>query len=181
MNRRSNSPTVGFTSWVRFAILALSGPFIAQAANPTTTVVIIRHAERVSFINSDSPLSVKGLRRADGLAYLLDQYHPAALFSSNRIRTQQTLRPLAERLHKPVNMWDYRQSDGLGRHLKASYPGQCVIVCWHHDHMEELARALGVQGKLPDWSLFTFNKIWIVTLGQNSCVQFRETCEWGNS
>lgn len=165
-----------------FRLFVWSGEGVcAQPSSGPTTVILIRHAERTSFLASDAPLSGKGLHRADGLAYLLDQYHPTALFSSNRIRTQQTLRPLAERLHEPVNIWDYRQSEGLGNYLKSSYPGKCVIVCWHHDHMEELARALGVQGKLPDWSLFTFNKIWIVTLGQNGNVQFRETFEWGNS
>ena len=181
MNRRPNFPTVAFTSWVRFAILALFGPFIAHAANPTTTVVIIRHAERASFFDSNSPLSGKGLRRADGLAYLLDRFNPETLFASNLVRTQQTLRPLSEHIHRPLVIWDYRQSASLASYLKATYLGKTVLVCWHHDHMGELAKALGVEGPVPHWSIFTFNKIWIVTLPGNGPGQLQIQTQWRDS
>lgn len=162
------------------ALVVWSGVGICAApqAGPTT-VILVRHAERDSFFAADSPLSKKGQSRAAGLAYLLDQYQPVALFASDRVRTQQTLRPLADRLHLPISVWDYRQSETLGHHLRTTYPGKTVIVCWHHDHMEELARALGVRGDVPDWSLFTFNKIWTVTLGAGGQVGFHESREWG--
>lgn len=150
------------------------------SAGPTT-VILIRHAERASFLTYDSPISKKGQRRAEGLAYLLDQYHPTTLIASNLIRTQQTLNPLANRLLMPIGIWDSRQSESLGHYLRSAYPGKSVIVCWHHDHMEELARALGVQGKIPNWSLFTFDKIWTVTLELNGQARFRESLEWDAS
>jgi phosphohistidine phosphatase SixA len=180
MNRRPKSPTVAFTLWVRFTILALSGSFIAHAANLTTTVVIIRHAERASFFDTDSPLSRKGLRRADGLAYLLDRFNPETLVVSNLVRTQQTLRPLSEHMHRPLVIWDYRQTASLASYLKATYSGKTVLVCWHHDHMGEFARALGVEGSVPDWSMFTFNKIWIVTLPGNGPGKLQIQTQWGN-
>ncbi len=161
--------------WMLVLTQALRGSVPA----PSTTVILIRHAERASLIAPDSPLSDQGRRRAAGLAYLLDQYHPVALIASDRVRTQQTLQPLSVRLHEPIRIWDAQSTDSLGQYLRTAYPGETVIVCWHHDHMAELARALGVRGKLPGWSLFTYDKIWTVTLEGDGKVAFRESREWG--
>ena len=150
----------------------------AWPSTPPTTVIIIRHAERTSFFDTDAPLSSKGRHRAAGLAFLLEKFEPKTLVASNLVRTQQTLLPLSERIHKPLVIWDYRESQGLADHLKSHHKGEHIVVCWHHDHMVELARALGVPGTIPDWSMFTFNKIWIVTMDSSGRTDFQEQVQW---
>ncbi len=181
MSRGPDFQRIALASWIRSAILTLaigSGSFVAHAGISTITVVIIRHAERASFFAADSPLSEKGQHRAEGLAYLLDHLKPEALFASNLVRTQQTLRPLSEHIHRSPMIWDYRQSVSLASYLKTTYSGKTVLVCWHHDHMKELVKALGVEGSIPDWSMFTFNRIWIVTLSGNNPGRLQIQTQW---
>ncbi len=61
-----------------------------------------------------------------------------------------------------------------------TYPGKTVLACWHHDHMKELVKALGVEGSIPDWSMFTFNKIWIVSLSGDRTGTLRIETQWGS-
>ena len=126
--------------------------------------VLLRHAERISLFDKDSALSPLGERRAAALAAVLEKYHPKTLVASNKRRTQQTLAPLAERSHLPVKIWEAEQTAQLAAWLKTAAGGGTVIVCWHHDHLRELARALGVPEPIPAWSAFTYDKLWIIDL-----------------
>ena len=69
--------------------------FAMGLAAQDTTVVLLRHAERQSIFDGDSPLAEVGRRRAEGLVSVLAGYHPAALYTSDLKRTQQTLAPTA--------------------------------------------------------------------------------------
>ena len=157
------------------------GLFLASIALPAAagTVVLLRHAERVSLFDQDSPLSPKGEQRAAGLATLLEGFHPASLIASNRIRTQQTLGPLAKRTHLPVATWDASQTAALAAWLKSNAGRSTIIVCWHHDHMRELAQALGVPEPVPDWSGFTYDKLWIIDLEPGGRATLRVQSQWG--
>ncbi|HJW72174.1 MAG TPA: phosphoglycerate mutase family protein [Geothrix sp.] len=129
-----------------------------------TTVVLVRHAERVSLFDDDSPLSATGQRRAEALVPVLESFHPAALFTSDRRRTQQTLAPLAARLDLKTNVRSKDQSSALSAEILKDHRGQTVLVCWHHDLMKKLAKGLGVQGPTPYWSLDSYDRIWVVRI-----------------
>lgn len=129
-----------------------------------TTVVLVRHAERVSLFEDDSPLSETGRRRAEALVPLLESFHPAVLFISDRQRTQRTLAPLAARLGLKANVRAKNQSAALAAEILREHRGQTVLVCWHHDLMKKLAKGLGVQGPTPYWSLASYDRIWVVRI-----------------
>lgn len=145
-------------SWLWLALAAVG------LAAQDTTVVLVRHAERQSIFDGDSPLAEAGQQRARALVPLLAGYHPVALYTSELKRTQQTLAPTAARLGLVPLV---RPKDGTGAlagEILRSQRGRTVIVCWHHDLMKKLARALGVKGPVPYWSLYTYDRLWIVTI-----------------
>lgn len=127
-----------------------------------TTVVLVRHAERQSFWDADSPLAEAGLRRAQALVPQLAAFHPAALYTSQLQRTRQTLAPLAARLGMTPVAFGKGDSAGLAAAVLRDHRGQTVVVCWHHDLMKKLVRALGVTGGVPYWSLGSYDALWIV-------------------
>jgi len=129
-----------------------------------TTVVLIRHAERQSIFDGDSPLAEAGQRRAVALVPLLAGYHPAALYTSDLRRTQQTLAPTASKLGLVPFVRPKDGSAALAAEILRDQRGRTVLVCWHHDLMKKLVRALGVKGAVPYWSLDTYDRIWIVTI-----------------
>jgi 2,3-bisphosphoglycerate-dependent phosphoglycerate mutase len=127
-----------------------------------TIVVLLRHAERQSLFDGDSPLSEAGLRRAQSLVPVLERFKPAALFSSDLNRTQQTLAPVAARLKLTLLVRAKGGSEALAAEILRDHRGRTVIVCWHHDLMKKLVRGLGVKGAVPYWSLGTYDRLWIV-------------------
>jgi phosphohistidine phosphatase SixA len=129
-----------------------------------TTVVLLRHAERQSLWDGDSPLAAAGLRRAQTLVPQLMDFHPSALYTSDLRRTQQTLAPLAEALGQKPIVKAKDSSEALAADILREQRGHTVIVCWHHDLMKKVVRALGVKGVIPYWSLDTYDRLWIVRL-----------------
>jgi phosphohistidine phosphatase SixA len=129
-----------------------------------TTVVLLRHAERQSIFDGDSPLAEAGQRRAEALVPLLAGFHPVALYGSDLRRTQQTLAPTAARLGLAPILRSKDGSAALAAEILRDQRGRTVVVCWHHDLMKKLVRALGVKGPVPYWSLDTYDRIWIVTI-----------------
>ena len=151
-------------------LLALAVGLSAQ----DTTVVMLRHAERESLFDGDSPLAEAGLRRARGLVSLLEGFHPAALYTSDLRRTQQTLAPLAANLSLVPHVRPKQETEALAAEILRDQRGRTVIVCWHHDLMKKLARGLGVKGPVPYWSLATYDRLWLVRVPAKGAATLEE-------
>lgn len=139
-----------------------------------TTVVLFRHAERVSLFDEDSLLSEAGHRRAQALVPLLEAFHPAALFTSDRVRTQQTVAPLAAKLGLRPAIRSKDGSAALAAEILMAHHGHTVLVCWHHDLMKKLAKGLGVHGPIPYWSLMSYDRIWVVRISAHGDATLEE-------
>ena len=82
--------------------LVLGQIAIAQQQQPTTTIVLVRHAEKASNA-PDALLSPQGQQRAECLAHVLKDAGIKRIYVSDVKRTQQTAEPLAKALGiKPV-------------------------------------------------------------------------------
>lgn len=148
--------------WMLGALVALLLGAASGLSAQETVVALVRHAERQSLWDDDSPLSEAGLRRSQALAGLLSELHPAALFTSNLQRTRQTLAPTAARLKLAPQARPKDGSAALAAEILAAHRGKTVVVCWHHDLMKKLVRGLGVKGPVPYWSLDAYDRLWIV-------------------
>lgn len=129
-----------------------------------TTVLLLRHAERQSLLDGDSPLNDAGHNRAQGLVPVLTAFLPAVLYTSELQRTQQTLAPTATSLGLVPLLRPKAGTAALAAEILAGQRGKRVLVCWHHDQMKKLVRGLGVKSPVPYWSLNTYDWIWIVRI-----------------
>ncbi|HJV49687.1 MAG TPA: phosphoglycerate mutase family protein [Geothrix sp.] len=127
-----------------------------------TTVVLLRHAERQSLWDGDSPLAASGRQRAQALVPSLASFKPTALYASDLERTQQTLAPLAAALVVKPQIRTRDASEALAAEILREQRGRTVVVCWHHDLMKKVVRGLGVKGPVPYWSLDVYDWLWIV-------------------
>jgi hypothetical protein len=73
-----------------------STPSIISKPGTTTTIVMVRHAERDP--GYDPPLNAEGSTRAQVLAQVLGQNGVTAIYASDFLRNRQTAAPLAEKL-----------------------------------------------------------------------------------
>lgn len=146
-------------------VLAATAAFTAAAApapDPgATTVILVRHAEKVSK-NRYASLSSLGWRRAEALVSELAPLRPAALYSSDLKRAQQTLSPLAAVAGLPLLVRPYGDESALGPEILARHRGRTVVVCGHSGTLSRIAKGIGYNGEFPD--VRDFDRIWTLTI-----------------
>lgn len=150
-----------------FCLTMLQPVGLGQPANLAgTTVVIVRHAEKVDS-SEDPDLSETGKRRAERLLLLLSEADVSALFSSQYKRTQQTLEPLAKKLGLEILQVDASLTGELIRQISTRFPGKTVVVASHSDRVTEIIEALGGRsvGFLAESD---YDNLFVVTLLGNS-------------
>ena len=152
---------------------------LACAARPVT-VIVTRHAEK-SGDADDAELSEAGRARAVRLRDLLVASGATRLYATQVIRTQRTLEPLAEALHRPVEVRPARAVDALARELSALDPGTVAVVAHHSNGVPALVRALGAElGGLVDGMIAhdSFDRVVVLTLGcgerKTSVIELRD-------
>ena len=124
---------------------------VAAAERATTTIIVVRHAEKQAE-SGDPSLSDDGRARAEALARTLADAGITGLSATPYRRTQQTLEPLAGRTGleievQPVDLSspeDYASDLAAG--LLETYAGGTVVVAGHSNTVPLLLEALGVAG-----------------------------------
>jgi 2,3-bisphosphoglycerate-dependent phosphoglycerate mutase len=131
------------------AFLALS---CSRPQQNSTTVLIIRHAEKASDAD-DSPLTEAGEKRAQALIRVTEDAGVKAIYTSQFKRNHDTAKPLSERLgvsvtELPVDL----QSPGdygkrLAKDILEKHSGQTVLVIGHGNTIA--ATIEGLTGRSP--------------------------------
>ncbi|HEX3989179.1 MAG TPA: flagellar basal body-associated protein FliL [Verrucomicrobiae bacterium] len=144
---------------VRFAALLLLVLTACRSATADdapglrdATVLIIRHAEKPE---NGSDLSPEGVERAkayvhyfytfqlDGEPLKIDSLFAAA-DSKKSTRPRLTLEPLSRALNLPLNTaFKDKEPEALARELESRPHGTNILICWHHQEIPELLRAMG--------------------------------------
>jgi broad specificity phosphatase PhoE len=158
-------PTVGATSRPT-----------AAAQNPTTTVILVRHAEKAGAGDpefdpaspADPPLNAAGRERA-ALARTLGEAGVTAIYSSEFARTRQTVAPLAEALGLPVTTHAARDTPGLVETISAGNAGGTVVISGHSNTVPAIIEALGagtVEAIEEAWEYDNLYFVVVDTLGK---------------
>jgi len=175
MNRRTmKRPTPRTLAALLVAVLAATTwavpGFAAEApevttapttAAQTTTVLLVRHAERQGQEDALSPL---GEARAEALAHVAAAAGVDAVYHAATGRTRETARPLAERLgitpveHPPLAVGP------LAERIRAENAGQVVLVVGHSNTVPAIVEALGGPA-MPDLGHDAYDDLFVVTLG----------------
>src|SRR5438067_10905293 len=138
--------------------------YYATFRRPVTTVILIRHAEKViDPNNSDPDLSPAGQARAQELARMFGDGGINAIYATQYQRTQQTVRPLADRLGVPVNLVDSKKTPELIKQLLSDHRGQTILVAGHNNSVPEIIAALGGPA-YPTIPESEYDNLYIVTV-----------------
>ncbi|MHB1328757.1 MAG: phosphoglycerate mutase family protein [Gemmatimonadales bacterium] len=135
---------------------------VPTAAQATTTVFVVRHAERAS-ADTDSPLSDVGRTRATALAHSLGKAGITAIFTSQFKRTQETAAPLAAATGVPAQTVDARDQEALVTAIAALPAGSRVVVVSHSNLVPVIATRLSGQA-VPAMTEGEFDWLYQVTM-----------------
>jgi len=129
-----------------FAILGAVVVFgyYATFRRPVLTVVVVRHAEKIIDPNNpDVDLSAAGQARAQEIARVFADAGINAIYATQYKRTQQTVKPLADKLGVPVTIVNSNNTAGLIAQIRAEHSGQTVFIAGHNNTVPEIVAALG--------------------------------------
>src|SRR5882724_2234155 len=138
--------------------------YYATFARPVTTVIVVRHAEKnIEPTNPDPDLSPAGQARAQELARMFGGAGINAIYATQFKRTQQTVKPLGDRLGLAASVVEARNTQDLIRQILTVHRGQTVFVAGHNNTAPEIVKALG-GGDFPVIPENEYDNMFIVTV-----------------
>ena len=158
---------IAVRSFLIIATLAAAAlPTGVRATNdPPTTLILIRHAEKliVPPENKDPDLSLAGQARAQELVRMFSDSEIAAIYATQYKRTQQTVKPLADKLGLPVTKLEAKQTAELVKQIRAHNAGQTIFIAGHNNTVPEIIAAMGGP-KFPIIPETEYDNLYILTV-----------------
>lgn len=154
------------------------------AAAQTTTVWIVRHAEKdTAFATRANPdLTAEGKQRAKDLAVYLKKESIAVIYSTDTKRTRQT----AEHITAPLDIYNPKNVGTVATQLLEKAKGKTVLLVGHSNTVLETIEALGGQRPVKALSDDDYDYIFKVEIENNKPVkvqafQFGQSHRGGNA
>jgi phosphohistidine phosphatase SixA len=164
---RINSSQIVFTC---LALIALFGAAAFPADRtvsdqPSLTLILVRHAEKkvVPPENKDPDISPAGVARAEELARMFGDAGITAIYATQYKRTQQTVKPLADKLGLQVGQVEAGKTADLVKQLRSRKSGEVIFIAGHNNSVPEIIAALGGP-KLPIIPETEFDNLYILTV-----------------
>lgn len=137
----------------------------SKDGSQSMTVILVRHAEKmiVPPENKDPDLSPAGQARAQELARVFGETGIAAIYATQYKRTQQTVKPLADKLGLAVTQVEAKKTPELVKQIRARNAGQVIFIAGHNNSVPEIIAALGGP-QLPIIPEEEFDNLYILTV-----------------
>lgn len=150
-------------------ILMLTAAVIYWNSATTTTIVLIRHAEKQTGAIDDAPLTPQGELRAARLAVMFGDAEAFGrvqrIYVTDTRRSQQTAAGVAQRLNlKPIVVEGKSSSAELARRVLRENRGGLAIVVGHSNTVPQLVAELAHVDKVPAIADEEFDTLYVVTV-----------------
>jgi len=158
---------VAVRSFILIALLAVNAlpAGVSAPGDPPTTLILVRHAEKliVPPENKDPDLSPAGQARAQELVRMFSDAGIGAIYATQYKRTQQTVKPLADKLALAVNKVDAKETAELVKQIRSRNVGQVIFIAGHNNSVPEIIAAMGGP-KLPIIPETEYDNLYILTV-----------------
>ncbi len=118
--------------------------------DPMTTVLLVRHAEKSATPPQDPPLNTAGEARAQTLVHIAGDTDVTAVYATQFLRTQQTVKPLANHLGLPIIQVNATDVEGLVDQVLSDYGGAIVLIAGHSNTVPQIVEELRADSLCPD-------------------------------
>lgn len=118
--------------------------YFATFQRPVTTVILVRHAEKIIDPNNpDVDLTAAGQARAQEISRMFGEAGINAIYATEYKRTQQTVKPLADKLRLPITITNSKRTADLLAQIREQHSGQTIFIAGHNNTVPEIIAALG--------------------------------------
>ena len=177
--RRTFLAPLWLLAWFGMAFLVAAIVYWKSAT--TTTVIVIRHAEKEIGTISDAPLSPLGEQRASRLAQMLGDAETFGrieqIYVTDTRRTQQTAATLAQRIGlSPQILAAQSNAQQIARQVLKDNRGGRVLVVGHSNTVPDIVRQLAGVDHVPLFADEEFDTMYIVsvpTIGSASVIRLK--------
>lgn len=150
-------------------ILVLVAAVVYWNSATTTTIVLVRHAEKQIGTIDDAPLTPQGEQRAMRLAQMFgdaDSFgRVRQVYVTDTRRSQQTAAGLAQRLNlKPVLVDPKASTNELARRVLRENRGGLALIVGHSNTVPALVAKLSGAENVPPMSDEDFDTLYVVTV-----------------
>ena len=134
----------------------------------TTTVILVRHAEK-STLPADNPgLNEAGMARAAELARQLVEADVVAgvdaIYSSTYRRTEETVQPIATALGLSITPYDASNTETIMDDIVRQHKGKVILVVGHSNTVPELIANMGASKNVPEIDENEYDNMYIVSI-----------------
>jgi phosphohistidine phosphatase SixA len=166
--RFRNSISFCFVISALVVISAFSNRVMA-ADQPSLTLILVRHAEKkiVPPENKDPDLSPEGAARAEELARMFGNSGITTIYATQYKRTQQTVKPLADKLKLTVTTVEAKATAELIKQIRALPAGQVIFIAGHNNTVPEIIAELGGP-RLPIIPETEYDNLYVLTVNDGS-------------
>lgn len=140
-----------------------------QIVQAQSTFILIRHAEKdtsnkgSTTMNANPPLSQKGKERAKKLADVLNTYTINEIYSTNFIRTANTVTPLAIKNNIQIKFYNHKKLVEFANQLLLE-KNKTIVIAGHNTTTPALTNLLLKQNKFTALKETEYDKIFIVSI-----------------
>ncbi len=139
-------------------------PIVIKKESQPTTVILIRHAEKLDNGSQDPPLSDEGIERAQRLALLLSNLKIDHIFSTPFKRTSQTVEELARMNGLEIENYEPKDLRQLPFDFYDKYAGKTIVMSGHSNTTPFVVNSLIGERKFPpQLNEDDYNDIFIIT------------------
>ena len=151
------------------AIALVGATFLHWRSATSTTIVLVRHAEKELGAISDAPLSPEGETRAARLAQMFGDASAFGrvqkIYVTNTRRTQQTANGVAQRVAvEPIVVEAKTSSADLARQVLRENRGGRALVVGHSNTVPEIVASLTHSDSVPPIGDEEFDTMYVVTV-----------------
>lgn len=131
----------------------------------STTVLLIRHAEKGTTPPQDPPLTSAGQTRANELIHVAEKAGVKAIYATSFLRSQQTVQPLSGHLNVPISSYTPDDYQGLKNMIISHHLGEAVLVAAYSNTVSGIIQAFGDDSQSCPISEDEFDNLCLITYG----------------
>lgn len=151
------------------ALLLSMNALVYAQEDKATTVIVIRHAEKVA--EGDNPgLSEAGVKRAAELIRVAEDAGVSIIYTTQLKRSLDTARPLASSLNVPIVPVEITKENAaaypaaLAKTVLSKNAGSVVLIIGHSNTVPLIVEALGGKRPPPIDDATEFDRLFVVTV-----------------
>lgn len=144
-------------------LLFMGGLSDTTKSNKPTTLILVRHAEKIKDGSSNPALTPAGTLRANELAYVLKHVPLDVVYSTQYKRTLQTVKPVAREKGLEIKAYKPGEEKTFIEKILKTHPGETVLISGHSNTIPVLANILLGRQDFKDLEDNVYDNMFIIS------------------